>query len=104
MNDVKMKIMYVLMLCVLLASCNKLTQSNFDKIENKMTYSEVVALIGEPTTSDSIDIGGVKGTSAVWKSGNADITIQFLNGTVLLKTFSKGGSGNSAPAKPVIEK
>lgn len=50
---------------------------------------EVVALLGEPTSAESINIAGISGTSAVWKDNNAEIDIQFLNDRVTVKAFSK---------------
>lgn len=81
----------VVSICLMLAACNKVTQSNFDKIQSSMTMQQVTAILGEPTNSNSVDIGGVSGTSAVWSDGKNEITIQFLNGGVFFKTFSRDG-------------
>lgn len=81
----------VISLCLMLAACNKVSQSNFDKIQSSMTMQQVTAILGEPSNSSSVDIGGVSGTSAVWSDGKNEITIQFLNGGVFFKTFSRDG-------------
>lgn len=81
----------VIFMCLMIAACNKISQSNFDKIKPEMTMQEVTSILGEPTNSDSVMIAGVSGTSAVWSDGKNEITIQFLNGTVFFKTFSHDG-------------
>lgn len=86
-----MKKLIAIIFCSLaLIACHRINQSNFDKIKTNMTLKEVTAILGEPTNSDSVNIAGVSGTAAVWKDGNAEINIQFLNGVVFLKTYSKG--------------
>lgn len=76
-------------LLFLLAACSKVTQENFDKIKNDMPMQDVIAILGEPANSESIDIGGMSGTSAIWKDKNGEIDIQFLNDKVLVKSYSK---------------
>ena len=78
-----------LYLCAALIGCSKITQSNYDKIQPQMTMQEVVSLIGEPTSSESVNIAGIAGTSATWKNRDIEIHIQFLNNQVAVKTFSK---------------
>ncbi|VVC76620.1 hypothetical protein AQUSIP_19430 [Aquicella siphonis] len=75
--------------CFILLGCSKLSQENFDKIQTNMTMKEVIAILGEPTSSESINIAGISGTSAVWKDSNAEIDIQFLNDRVTVKAYSK---------------
>lgn len=87
----------ILCLSLLITSCSRITQSNFDKIKPNMTLEEVVTILGEPTSSDSVNIAGISGTSAVWKSSNAEINIQFLNNRVTIKVFDK--PGNTTPSQ-----
>jgi len=79
----------------LLFACSKITQENSDKIKENMTMKDVIAILGEPTSSESINIAGIAGTSAVWKDKNAEIDIQFLNDRVIVKAFSKESDGIS---------
>lgn len=79
---------------VALISCGRVNQDNFNKVQNNMTSEEVVAILGEPTTSDSINIAGVSGTSSAWKSRDAQIIIQFVNDKVIAKTFTKESDRN----------
>lgn len=89
-NYFKLLYQLILALCLslLIVSCDKLSQSNFDKVKPNMTMKEVVAILGNPTKSDSVNIAGVSGTTAVWKDKHAEINIQFLNDQVAVKTFN----------------
>lgn len=82
------KILAVMLMCLMIVACNKVTRSNFDKVKPEMTMSEVTSILGEPTSSDSVTIAGMSGTSAVWKYKQNEIMIQFLNDKVYFKTFS----------------
>ncbi len=73
----------------LIIGCSKITQENFDKVQPNMSMQEVINILGEPTSSDSINIAGISGTSAVWQNKNAEINIQFLNNKVTIKVFNK---------------
>jgi outer membrane protein assembly factor BamE (lipoprotein component of BamABCDE complex) len=77
---------------ILLVSCSRVSQSNFNKVQTGMTMDEVISILGEPTNSDSVSIAGISGTSAVWKDKKVEITIQFLNDKVQVKSFN--GSAN----------
>lgn len=74
---------------LVLAACSKVTQENFARIHDGMPEAEVLALLGKPTESSSVNILGVSGTSARWVSGDAAITVRFVNGKVALKSFEK---------------
>jgi hypothetical protein len=74
---------------VLLDACSKVSQENFAKIQDGMPEQEVLQLLGKPTESSSINVLGVSGTSSRWVSGDAAITVRFVNGKVALKTFDK---------------
>lgn len=80
------------LLVVTLAACGstKLTQDNFDKIQIGMTRAQVVIILGNPTESSSVDMAVFSGTMSKWKQGDVTITIQFVNGKVVAKQFSKG--------------
>jgi outer membrane protein assembly factor BamE (lipoprotein component of BamABCDE complex) len=67
----------------------KLTQENFAKIQTGMTLAQVRAILGEPTESSSVDVAVFSGTVSKWKQGDVTITIQFVNGKVVAKQFSK---------------
>ena len=74
-----------------LAACSKITQENFNKVQDGMAEADVQAILGAPTTSSKVDILGVSGTASTWTSKDAEITIRFLNGKVALKSYDKPG-------------
>lgn len=84
--------------CAIILSCSKISQKNYDKINTNMTMQEVMTILGEPTNSESINIAGISGTSAVWKDQNGEIDIQFLNDRVAVKSFSKPIDQSPMPA------
>lgn len=91
---VRRAIALALMLCVVLgqAACeSRINQENFQKIKNGMTEDEVTKILGEPSDAASMSLGPFSGTTSTWKSKNGTIAIQFVNGKVALKTFTKGG-------------
>ena len=74
---------------VLLVACSKVNQENFARIQDGMTEQQVTDLLGKPTESSSVNVLGVSGTSSRWTSGDAVITVRFVNGKVALKTFDQ---------------
>lgn len=81
----------VFTLALLLVSCSsKINQENFDKIQVGMSEQEVAQILGPPTDTASVSIGDLSGSSSTWKAKHARIDIQFLNGQVKIKNFSKG--------------
>jgi len=85
-----MKIRALLVACLLLAACSKVTQENFARIQDGMTEQEVTAILGSPAETSSGSMLGISGTSSRWTGGDAVITVQFVNGKVALKTFKAG--------------
>ena len=86
----------VLAALLLLAACSKVTQENFAKVQDGMSEQEVLAVLGPPTSSNSVQILGVSGTHSKWQDGGAVIDVRFVNGKVALKSYHKG----SEPKKP----
>lgn len=82
------RVAVIIGLSLLLLACSKINQDNFAKIKHGMAFEEVIKLLGEPTSTQTIDISGISGTSAVWKSDKVEIDIQFLNNRVTVKSFS----------------
>ena len=68
----------------------RISQKNFERIQTGMKMPEVVAIIGEPTTSTGLDLGVFSAGSATWEGSQGSISLQFLNGQVALKTFTRG--------------
>jgi hypothetical protein len=74
---------------LLIAACSKVTQENFAKIQEGMSEEEVIALLGSPAESNSVNILGVSGTASRWVGRDAEITVRFVNGKVAIKSFEK---------------
>jgi len=80
----------LLLLLFALAACgSKVNESNYAKIEIDMTEEQVKSLLGTPTDSSSINVAGLSGTSSKWVAKEGTINVQFLNGKVKAKAFSK---------------
>lgn len=68
-------------LILLLNGCNKITKENYDKIENGMSYEEVVKLIGEPEgCTETLGISNCE-----WKNKDARIMITFISDKATIK-------------------
>lgn len=80
----------VVSIFLLLAGCgSSISQENFDKIQVGMSQDEVTAILGKPTEASSVSFGALSGGAWVWKEDETVITIQFANGKVLAKQFSR---------------
>lgn len=85
------RFLLALLAACLIAACSRVTQENFLKIQDGMSEEEVIALLGRPTESNSVNVLGVSGTASRWVGGDAVITVRFVNGKVALKSFDKPG-------------
>lgn len=74
-------------LALLLAACSKVTQENYARIQDGMSEQEVIGLLGPATESGGMSVLGVSGGSAKWVARDAVISIQFVNGKVVGKSF-----------------
>ena len=81
----------ILFVSATIAGCggNPVTQSNYEKIKNGMSQSEVEAILGKgkEQASSGGNFGGISmdGKSMVWQNGNEIITVMFMNGEVMSK-------------------
>jgi hypothetical protein len=76
-------------LALILAACSKVDQAHYAKVSNGMSEEQVYDILGKPDEASSRDVLGVSTTSAKWVSGDAVITIQFVDGKVRLRSFDK---------------
>lgn len=83
MNSI-IKFSALLLTLVLVSSCSKLTQENFDKIKADMKYSEVVELLGDPSRCDTLLIA----KSCIWGDEKKKIDIKFVANKVVLTSSS----------------
>ena len=80
----------LILLVFALAACgSNVNESNYAKIEIDMTEAQVKNLLGSPTESSDITVAGLSGRSSKWVSKEGTISVQFLNGKVKAKAFSK---------------
>ena len=68
---------------------SRISQKSFQEIETGMTEAEVGKILGEPTQAASVSLGGFSGTTSTWKGDTGTIAVQFMNGKVAMKTFTK---------------
>ncbi len=96
--------MHTAIACSLLmvVGCSKTTQANFDKIHPGMSKTEVTKILGQPTEIKAVSIGGISGSSAVWKNKDKTITILFINDQVKIKSLTddKSMKVQASDAKP----
>jgi Prokaryotic membrane lipoprotein lipid attachment site len=85
-----------LLAALVIAGCSRVNEENFLKIRDGMKEEEVIAILGQPTESNSVTILGISGTAARWVTRDAAISVRFVNGQVALKSFERPG-GAEAP-------
>lgn len=80
-------------LCVLALAlaCAKATRENYDRIQTGMSYSEVIEILGEPTTTEDVGLGPFSAGTASWEGPDGTISIQFLNKKVQIKQLHPKG-------------
>ncbi|ABA87693.1 hypothetical protein Pcar_0433 [Syntrophotalea carbinolica DSM 2380] len=85
------KLLCIFLLATVVACHSPINQKNFAGIETGMAEAEVIALLGEPTETTSIDLGLFSGTAATWRHKDTVISVQFLNGKVQSKQLYRSG-------------
>lgn len=75
----------VSILLMITACWSPVNRENFSRIESGMAEADVIALLGEPTETTSIDLGLFSGTAATWRHKDTVISVQFVNGKVQSK-------------------
>ncbi|MCW8846674.1 MAG: hypothetical protein OQK99_12630 [Gammaproteobacteria bacterium] len=74
---------------LLLAGCSDpVSMHNYNRIETEMSEAQVYAILGEPDSAESIELGGFSGTLATWEGKKTVITIQIFNDEVFGKQYS----------------
>ena len=85
-----MRLLLLSTAALLIAACgSKISAENFERIKTGMTQQEVVALLGEPTETSAIGVGGLSGGTSAWRDGNTTLSVQFLNDKVQAKQLSR---------------
>ena len=86
------KLLLALLAALVVVACSKVSQENFLKIREGMSEEEVIAILGRPTESNSVNILGISGTASRWVAGDTVVTVRFVNGQVAFKSFDKAGA------------
>ncbi len=77
------------LMLVVVCGCTKITRSNYDKIENGMTLSQVEKILGSGTEKAGVGgaIGNLAGSGKVmtWGDEKKSITVTFVNDKVIAK-------------------
>ncbi len=77
-------ILLALAAVLLVSGCSRLTEDNLQKIHNGMTTSEVKAILGEPTSSQTGSaLGIVSGTTYIYHTDTSDVKITFVDDKVI---------------------
>lgn len=61
-----------------------------------MTKKGVVAILGEPTETRTIGIGGLSGGMATWRDSGTGISVQFVSEKVRAKQLCREAAGPQA--------
>src|SRR5688572_32152161 len=88
---------------LLIAGCSRVTQENFLKVRDGMTEEEVIALLGRPTESNSVNLLGVSGTSSRWSAGTPGSRFHSGKGRVASRTSNTPAAPNGkAPPRAAL--
>lgn len=85
----------VCLLAAIVSSCgSKISEKNYERIQDGMTREEVESILGMPTDTKSVGFGGFSGSHATWKAADGTtIMIQFVNGKVVSKQLLRSDPG-----------
>ena len=75
--------LFAIAVLVLVTGCSKLTDDNLQKIHNGMTTSDVKAILGEPTSSNTGSALGISGTTYTYHTDKSDVKITFVDDKVI---------------------
>ena len=94
LNRVIQICLLVIGIVAILSACTQVTEENFNKVQVGMTMNQVTIILGPPTSTESVNFLGLSGTTAIWKTQNAEITILFFNDKVQVKGFKQSQNPN----------
>jgi hypothetical protein len=87
-----LRVFAALAILALWVACgSRITRENYQRIHEGMTREEVIAILGEPTDSAGLGVGGFSAGTAIWKAEDGTtISVQFVNDKVKARQFSQG--------------
>lgn len=80
-----------LLFALALAACTRITQQNYDRVQEGMSEAEVVSILGKPDESSEVMLLRVKAVNSQWKGGEHTVLVQFVNGRVRAKNITRTG-------------
>ena len=88
----------IALLALCIAACeSRLSQENFDKINEGMSQKQVREILGEPSGAEGSSFLGISGGESVWRDDKTTITVHFLNDQVVSKRMSRTDRKGAAP-------
>jgi hypothetical protein len=73
-----------------LAACgSQVNQAKLRQGSNRHDHGAGDGHFGEPSESSGVNVAGISGTASTWEKSDFTITVQFLNGKVVVKQLSK---------------
>ena len=77
-------ILFTMAVALIVAGCSRLSEDNLQKVHNGMTTSDVKAILGEPTSSQTGSaLGLISGTTYVYHTDKSDVKISFVDDKVI---------------------
>ncbi len=70
-----MKKLLIILGCLALAACSKLTVANYDKLTMGMTYQQVTDIIGSPVSCDEV----IGTRTCQWGDDTANVHATFIS-------------------------
>lgn len=83
MKHIKTLLFMGLFLSITLLGCSKLNRENYDRIKVGMDYQEIISIIGEPDTCDTV----LAAKNCIWGDENKNITIKFIGDKVIIPSM-----------------
>jgi len=74
-------------LLVLLAACSKVTEENYQRVENGMTRDQVTEILGKADVTESTNLAGISTSRSEWHGNKGVISIRYIGEKVRAKNW-----------------
>lgn len=81
------KVLIASSLLVLLAACSKVTEENYQLVENGMNMEQVNKIIGKPDVTESTNLAGISTSRSEWHGDDGVISIRYIGEKVRAKNW-----------------